>query len=409
LDDGGGAAYRPRPSVSDVQHVLVLIDCSASMFAPCIVNPEFPDSDDDRLTPMVYTLDICNQLLRSKIRTVTIHKTGKRDGLGILLYHTKFCSTPPSLAQLHDVFFAQGTTTPSESPFDEKDDKEDDEDDDDDDDDGLMLSRARQSTVHELLPLNPPGRAAVKLVKDCLASNDPFGEADVDLDLQADFCNDNDHELPQHPLTMALHEASRVFRQAPCVKKTTSSVVTDRTRGVRKAAPPDGRSIWIFTNDDNDSDGPDESKKILKTLVDDLRESGIEVAVWPLPKPDPQVKTESTESDDDHDPNEYSFNYDFYDAIGVQSPMRDYTTLDDMKDMVHTMTAQWKKTRRLFCGPLLLPGQIQGSLSQSPPPPGIMLDFYNLVQIATLPAKIKIHQQTGRYVSRLPRVIQSML
>jgi hypothetical protein len=387
--------------VSDVQHVVVLIDCRAEMFQEYLPDPNFPDDPEAKICPVDYALGICDQLLRQKIKTVTIHKTGKRDGFGIVLYNTQYSKTPKILAEWRDrIIEANSKKIPTD--IDENDDDEhtnleekatpgnvDDDDDDDDMDTGYYT---RASSVHVLLPLYPPGRQSVQLVKDC-RSSDPF--SDPIIDLKENFAKNKETDqfdlVPTHPLQTVLYDVAQIFRQAPCVKKQRYGPVIDSTRGIRKNVPPDGRSVWIFTNDDQmsmEGSNPNtqqELHNILRTQIDDIRETGIELVIWPLPE------------------SPATFSYEFYDSFGFLCPARDIE-LDEIKDLVNQMSMQWKRTRRLFCGPLLLPGQIpygDKSSSQLAPPPGIMLDFFSLVQIATPPTKVPIHQQTGRYVSEL--------
>lgn len=80
LDKDGGR--EDREDTFGAQHVLVLIDCRPSMFVPSIPG----EQEGETISPMQASLKACEQLLRSKVKHVAVHKTGKRDGVGIMLY-----------------------------------------------------------------------------------------------------------------------------------------------------------------------------------------------------------------------------------------------------------------------------------------------------------------------------------
>lgn len=71
-----------RENAFGAQHVLILIDCRPSMFEQTISIGE----DGVFVSPMDVALDVCEKFLRSKVKQVATNKTGKRDGVGILLY-----------------------------------------------------------------------------------------------------------------------------------------------------------------------------------------------------------------------------------------------------------------------------------------------------------------------------------
>lgn len=82
--DDEDSMYGDRDDREDshgAQHVLVLIDCCPSMFEPSI-----PDQDGEVISPMQASLKACEEILRNKVKHVAVQKTGKRDGVGIMLY-----------------------------------------------------------------------------------------------------------------------------------------------------------------------------------------------------------------------------------------------------------------------------------------------------------------------------------
>ena len=89
-NDANGSAA----AAAAAHHVLLLLDCAATMFAPVHPDPEFPDGE--RLSSVQFALQTVQDTVRRKIRQVTVHKSGRRDGLGVLLYNTKYRAPRPS-------------------------------------------------------------------------------------------------------------------------------------------------------------------------------------------------------------------------------------------------------------------------------------------------------------------------
>jgi len=105
-----------REETFGTQHVLVLIDCRPSMMIPSI-----PVQDGDPISPMQASLRVCETLLRSKVKHTAVHKTGKRDGVGIMLYgipdttqttHNLVAMEPPGIQQIRKIqAFVNGEET----------------------------------------------------------------------------------------------------------------------------------------------------------------------------------------------------------------------------------------------------------------------------------------------------------
>lgn len=98
IKDDESGEDRAEAVVHGAQHVMILVDCRHSMFIPSISH------QDDKISPMQASLLACEQVLRNKVRNVAVVKTGKRDGVGVLLYGSKETQTliplePPGVQQ----------------------------------------------------------------------------------------------------------------------------------------------------------------------------------------------------------------------------------------------------------------------------------------------------------------------
>ena len=217
------------------QHVVALIDCSATMFTPCIDWQQDADTQK-RISPMDAALIACERLARKRVLIVATQKTGKRDGVGVLLY---------------------GTRTHG-----------DDDDDDDDDDEQLT---ERKSSTQTLVELNPPGVQQIRMMRSCL--EDPI--CGRRRNVQKEFMNLDVDAGFSRKLRAAIQEANKVYLEAKFVKSPRTSTVKN---------PGDLKSIWIFTNNDNPHQGRDDEKRQLAQIVTDLAEGGTDFVVWSLPK-----------------------------------------------------------------------------------------------------------------------------
>lgn len=143
-----------------------------------------------------------------------------------------------------------------------------------------------------------------------------------------------------------------------CVKQRTPS----------DKALPDGKSLWIFTNDDDPLKDDEDREKIEKAAGDAI-ENGVEIHVWPMKTP---------------------FNSDFYDSI-LTTPVPETEETFDVEDLMDRIQREFRKQRKAFQCPMLLP-----NWREHPEDPGIMIDFYRPVQIQKKPQPFVIHQQTKK-------------
>jgi hypothetical protein len=210
------------------QHVLVLLDCRPEMFQQFLPgDPKFPD---EKYSPMDVALAACENLVRAKVRTMTTLKTGKRDGFGVVFYNTRLVSRRENSDKDNDADDKKPAMN------------DDDGDGDDDDDDGSVGYGPRDelSTVHELLPLAPPGKQSVLTIKSAL-NKDPFSDG---LDIEEEYghpaqdtttsSQDKEDHVETNPLDLAFHHVIQLFSNAKCVKKPKT-----------KYEPVDSKSLWI--------------------------------------------------------------------------------------------------------------------------------------------------------------------
>jgi non-homologous end joining protein Ku len=357
------------------QHVLVLLDCRPEMFQQFLPgDPKFPD---EKYSPMDVALAACENLVRAKVRTMTTLKTGKRDGFGVVFYNTRLVSRRENSDKDNDADDKKPAMN------------DDDGDGDDDDDDGSVGYGPRDelSTVHELLPLAPPGKQSVLTIKSAL-NKDPFSDG---LDIEEEYghpaqdtksSQDKEDHVETNPLDLAFHHVIQLFSNAKCVKKPKT-----------KYEPVDSKSLWIFTNDDDPTSG--RFLGVLKKKVSDMQEMDIDITIWPLPTapsgPTAPSATPSAAAAVTEDQPTFSYEK-FYDEIGADTPAKG-KSMESMTELLEELAAYFKLTRRAFGAPMFMP-----DWKNATDRPAVMLDFYRLVQQSTFPAKVQIHQETGRYV-----------
>jgi hypothetical protein len=298
---------------------------------------------DASCSPVDLALQLAQDLLQRCIRSTVTLKIGKRNGVGLLLYHTK-----------HN----RASTHPRDG---EADDEEEDEMEEADDDDESI---DQASTVHVLLPLVPPGVKEVKTIRSCLSK---------ERDLRQEFCCSKDGEEEEEPriapLQTALEESTRIFRKAKCVKDSSNSAKANEAI--------DSRSIWIFSNRENPYPS---SPYLIQNVARDAKEQGIQIVVWPLPSPTTTTPLFS------HLP--------FYQDIASYNAFdHRLQSLEDLQDGLEDLQQHFKKIRRLYYGAMLLP-----DWREQEDKAAIMIDWYRFVQLAKKPSKVQIDQHSKQYV-----------
>lgn len=293
--------------------------------------------------PVDLAMTLAQQLLQQRIRDTVTLKIGKRNGVGVLLYDTK---------PLY-----KGEKQPEAMQNDENEDSEDDDDRQED---------LPTTQVHLLVGLNPPGIAEARVVRDCLETRH----------LQQEFANTLQEAPLKAPLQDAIEEAVRIFREAKCVREKAS----------KPGEPTDTKSIWIFTNRDAPYSSPSTLQLLQNVARDAQDSSGIQILVWPLPHPADQA--------------EFSMEHLFGNVVSKDVfGGRRLTCTEELEDGLEDLQQYWKKTRRLYWGPLILPGVQSQNGDEEQETPNIMVDWYRFVQFAKKPGKVQIDLETKRYVT----------
>lgn len=343
-------------------------------------------------------LSLCQAILQGRIRDTVKYKVGKRNGVGIILFDTKALSSSKS----------SKSNTPKENN-DNDNDNDDDDASSEDDDDNEEDDATPPLHVHVLMDLEPPGIASVQTIRQWLAQPKEF---------QSKFgCSKDDsttttsHTTTIPPLQTALEEAMLQFRSAKCVKTFSSSSGGGAQQQQQQQV--DTKSIWILTHRECPiSDLGAQSR--LQTIARDFHEQEIEIVVWPLLAAEHENDEKETPSPPPP-PLDMSL---FYDSIVTQDVFEgrrlSHHTNDDLEDELEGLQSFWKKIRRLYWGPLLLPGQSvvdntsdnenetdDNDSSSLSPNNTIMVDWYRFVQLAKRPTKVQFDQATKRYVDKL--------
>jgi hypothetical protein len=421
---GQGDETASPPVSTGAQHVILLVDCHSDMFgggsgaaAPTptsytsTATATATHSSSD-VTPIHLALQLCQQLLQELLQDTVKLKVGKRNGVGVVLYDTKPMSAAGTPKEKQRA--SNHNEEDVDHNYDDDDDDGDDDENENDDDDP-----ATPRHVHVLMDLYPPGIKQVQTIRACLKG---------DRNVREEFSNATDGTTGGRssstrvlPLQTAMEEALRLFRHAKCVRNKQDS------KSKNKEAM-DTKSIWIFTNrshpfatnndggsgDSSTAGGSslghrqsrdlDDARKRMASVANDCRENGIQIILWPLFSF--QTSDAKTQPADKGDP--YSFDmHTFYQDIISQDVFhgRRLHNIDDLWQGLDLLQSYWKKIRRLYWGPLLLPGQ---SVSAAMPSHAeedddqdhhshlIMVDWFRFVQLAKKPNKVQIDQYTKR-------------
>jgi hypothetical protein len=364
-------------------HILILLD--AAELSPCSstsgstsASSSFPrlvssstaitdDSLDKNNTSMAaLALQACESVVREQIRTLVQRRTGRRDGFGLYLYNTRYRERADLEMPPRDHAFVDTKEAGHGSYGDEEDGDPENED----EEEWFEIAPTR-TTCHELIPLVPPGVDTIKRIQ-YMMNGDGLQKLEQ---LYADSTpqDNSDTDLSTYRLTaiqFALREVVRVFKTAKCIKKRAPSKV--------KVQAPDFKQVWIFTSQADPTYGNADMYDLVQTLVQDATENDIEFLVIPYP---------NVQADQDF--------YAVYSQLRMDFPLWEDTwdDTDQWKEMVASIRQHWKKTRRAFGVPLLMP-----DWESHPHRSGCLLDFYRLVQCARIPAPVPIHSETGRYV-----------
>jgi Ku70/Ku80 beta-barrel domain len=368
---------------------------------------------------IVDCMNAIQTVIRNKIRMVTIYKAGKRDGIGVVLYNTKYRTTAAAAAS--------NSRRPKAGAG------SDDEMEEDEEDEDLLYSHDLSplpylTNVHEFLPFEPPGVSTIQRLKSVTSKTTP-SSSDPCVDLEQEYCsmdlNNADHNqeetspdgnsgtfhnLTLPPLLLALRKAVDLYSNAPCVKKT-------RKTSAGKWEEPDVKHIWIITPNDDpcrrqfgaDKNGTttttEQRKEMLRVLQEcasDINENDIQVHVWP-------ILVNSSNNDDSTSP---SFDSSiFYNSITTTEAETNNHAITTSNDWVQKLDAVYKKTRPAYRVPFLLPNWQKHSEQSSPVAASssrsdlIYLDFYSLQAKQKDPSVIPIHQSTGKVLGKIRQLL----
>jgi len=425
------------------EHLLVLLDCSPDMFLPTVPMKmtqlkQFGEEEHgDILTSLEETenatttatrtkmrssvdavLTALHEYLRQKVRiSVTQKASHKKNGFGVTLFGTrkrprwnvvemaaaansdanwnaKSNSNSGGAMINHHLNYVRGAShnknNRKEDDHSGQDEKEEDSEDDSGDEDS---KHATETTVHNLIPLEPHGIDAIKILRHCLppsyyrgnyAASDSDDERVLNLEREFGHETGKNNNNVAEALHTALGGIAHIFRDATCVKS-----------GPKKEDPKVGpaiKNIWIFTNNDDPTNGEDGNTKRLETIASDLRDNGCTIQIFPLSSFLDKSKTFNTST--------------FWGKI-AQLP-QDYSFYSnnrggfDIKSLNQLVEGEWKRERRAHYVPLVFPDQVDaftgtsGSNSEeNTRPPCIMLELYSPVTLQKTPPYVKIMREIG--------------
>lgn len=378
-DNGDEDGDEEDESNFGAQHVIALIDCHPDMFVPVPPRPKEDDngkfdSEDEigpsgkkeqstpPLPPFDMSLRTIQSLVETLIETIVTRKTGKRDGVGILLYNTK-----PQVKKIKK---------DKDNPFEEKnddiddDDKMDENESDQEEEDSESTNSdsnengeaANQTNVHKLLDLAPPGIKQFRELRKLVDQKE--------RDAKEEFCPTDipsDSELRQAPLQNAIEEAMRIF--------LSSKFVKDRNKA-KKPDEVDSRAIWVFTNQTNPYTPA--LQQLVDNVASEAKEQNIEFIIWPLASMVGGALKSGT------------FSSPFFEALASAWYFdQAFQDMDELQqDGLDEIYRRMKKNRRLYHGPMHI---LHSSSNREAP---IMIDWFSPVQLAKRPGKVQIDDET---------------
>jgi len=383
IDEQGedGDQFEFNENYFGAQHVIALVDCHPDMFQKGKIKAEVDENDNEGSKPMTgieLSLKLIQTLLQQTIEQTVIRKTGKRNGVGLLLYNTK---------TKRDNDTKDGKSDDDTVDDDDKmDDEDDDEEMDEDTDDEKSTEPPMETTVHRLLDLKPPGIRHVQTLRNLLLDK---RRQTTNVDLKADFCPSPDDPDPTiAPLQTALEESTRMFLNAKCVR--------DPSKNAKGKNEYDTKSIWVFTNQANPYSK--ERNQLIQNIANETKEQRIRIIVWPLVNP-----SENNNLDNDEE-----FDSPFFEDIASEILFEQrLSTFVDLQDGLEGIYRILSKKRRTHYGPMhiLRPGMSVGN-TRSIEDPAIMIDWYSVVQLSTKPGKVVIDTANKRETINIRTILE---
>ncbi|GKZ00401.1 hypothetical protein MPSEU_000993100 [Mayamaea pseudoterrestris] len=396
-DDEATGEDEDADELAPAQHVMVLIDCAPSMFQDLNATNDADNAQTDfdstrtSMTAMDWSLQAFKQLYRDAMKSAVIHKAGKRNGIGALLYNTR-AREPLVMDQVKKKLLV-------------KEEKAEHDESDDTDDDDYDSSISRIDTVHELVPLDIPNTPMLQRVLATLPDQitherridiaAEFGHVTSDHVDDDDDCKYDSHV--QLPIYRGLEQAKKILDAAKCVRHKPNKVKGKMTM------PPDSMQIWILTNQDkNPCHGDAEMLAKIKERIEEL--DPIKVYIWQLPTIEMMVPdiAEDMEDATEHEcadlvckliPNP------FFTNVGMVRPRQSEETPLDQDNFTRVTFRLNLNLRPSFSVPLLLP-----NWKSNPDYPGIQLDLYKIVKKASKPTALRFHNETGQLMARTTKI-----
>jgi len=440
--DGGGDDDDEEdddvPTVG-ASHILVMIDCNPTMFIPSIrltsdedestgKSGEEAGAEGDRrggddmaidensngrpegglVTPFEAALRATERLIRSKVNAVATSRGGTRDGIGVMLFATKKFNPEEKLLEGDDgnkTMNGDGGALKKSGEYNENgrpnasgDDSSLD-DDDDDDDDGFDGGTYLTSFYH-LIPLAPPGTEQTLQIRGCIPGFGGSGsrvQQKYQRDLEKEFAEieqggegggmdtEDDGINSFCPLRTALHEASKAYMEAKCVKKQAAT----------SKNPGDSKSLWIFTNEDSPCKENENEKKQVVIVAKDAADNGLQINVWPLP-----LLNASSPFDRSKFYNDITTK-DVYSVPSAMENTEEFSQGDiDLDELLHDIDRSWTKVRKASTMALYLPGW-----ESRPANPGIMIDLIRPFQIKRKPVAVIVNQETNKRTTKITNLL----
>jgi Ku70/Ku80 beta-barrel domain len=430
LDDDEDEGNGQNDGLSNVaaSHVIALVDCHPDMFkhidsfsgssqATDTSSPTPKSKIGEPKTPFDGSLFILEVLMQHTIEDTVILKTGKQNGVGVILYNTKPIR-PTNPVGNHESHL---------NDYDHDDD-DDDDDDEEEENDGDKKDVEEEDVppqwmVHELMALEPPGIKNVQTIQN-------FQRRKNDRNLQDEFCPSSaeakaQRESSMTPLQSAIETSMRMFQSADCVRDPKKVSSSTKSKG-KSTTAKDNCSIWIFTNRESPYTNPKGVELVANVAKEAAGDMGIDIVVWPLPIDDGVVSNKSNVQhgdDEGDDKNKVPFNSEFYKSLLLdeEEPRFDSRFADHktMEDSLVELEIATKRNRKMYTTPLHILKERNVSenvdddndddeadnddMTRTPKTvsqPPMMVDWYAITRECKRPSKHKIDSETKLKVKR---------
>jgi len=351
-------------SIPGAQHTIILIDSHLTMFEPCI-RTACDYTQEGCISPFDAAIIAAENIIHYKVHLSATTRTGKRDGIGIILYNCPSARTESDTS----------------------------------------------SSIRTLMSLNPPGVDSIHMIRACSKNKDrcDFGSRDLKNELystkveetsdDADSFEDKFEISQAYSLRSALYEANDMFNEAKCVKKLSSTA----------KEVEDAKVVWIFTNESDPSKGNEEQKCSVQCTVKDLLENGIYTRLWSLPRVD-KMSFDRTLfydyiiTDDENDPDKNSLHAETQDDLNLEG-------------LLEKVSEAFMKVRKLQTIPMQLPDwegipkscryDDSEEMANNATYPGIMINLYHVIRIKKKPLPTYINSRTRKRTNRVTEILST--